>query len=79
MDLQSRKLNLISFLLGLKDEEFFKQLEEYILKNQPEGNDPDFLPFTKGELIERAKTSKEDYLNGRYTTQEKVEKLSDKW
>jgi hypothetical protein len=38
MDLQTRKLNLITYLLQMKDEVFFDKLENYILKNEVELN-----------------------------------------
>lgn len=44
-DLQTRKLNLITYLAKLKDEEFFEKIETYVLRKNPETNDSDSPPF----------------------------------
>ena len=78
MDLQTRKLNIISYLIGLKDEEIFTKIEDLIRKSKP-GKKRHYKPFTEKELIERAKKSDQDYLSGKYTDQEKLETESKKW
>lgn len=78
-DLQTRKLNLITYIAELKDEEFFEKIENYILHKNPEMNDSDFPTFTIEELIERIKTSEKDYEDARVKSQEELEKESAKW
>lgn len=78
-DLQTRKLNLITYIAELKDEKFFEKIENYILRKNPETNDSDFPPFTIEELIKRIETSEQDYENGRVKSQEELEKESANW
>ncbi len=78
-DLQTRKLNLITYIAELKDEKFFEKIEHYVLRKTPKINDSDFPPFTIEELIERVKTSEKDYENGRVKSQEELEKESANW
>jgi hypothetical protein len=60
MDLQTRKLNIIEYLIGLKDENIFKVIEDVINQSKT-GKELSYSPFTQKELIERAKKSNEDY------------------
>lgn len=78
MDLQTRKLNLITYLAQIKDEIFFDKLERYILKREVERN-PDLKPFTVEELIQRIEKSELDFENGHFKSQEDLEKLSANW
>ncbi len=78
MDLQTRKLNLITYLLQMKDEVFFDKLENYILKNEVELN-TNISPFSTEELINRVKKSELDFENGNFKTQEDVENISSNW
>ena len=78
MDLQTRKLNLITYLAKIKDEIFFDKLENYILKIENERN-PDLKPFTVEELINRVEKSELDFENGNIISQEELEKISDNW
>lgn len=78
MDLQTRKLNLITYLAQIKDEPFFDKLENYILKREIENN-PDLKPFTIEELIGRIEKSELDFKNGRFKSQEDLEKSSANW
>lgn len=73
-DLQTRKLNLISYIAELKDEKFIEKIEKYILKRK--SNNPDLSPFTIEELVERIKTSESDYANGKIKTQDELESES---
>lgn len=79
MSLQTRKLNLITYISEFNDEKFFKEVESYILKKQPKTHNPDFRPFTVDELIERVEKSEQDFKEGRFRTQEELEKLSTNW
>lgn len=78
MDLQTRKLNLITYLAQIKDEIFFDKLENYILKREVERN-PDLTPFTVAELIKRIEKSELDFENGNFKSQEDLEKMSANW
>ena len=78
MDLQTRKLNLIEYLIGLQDEKSFRIIEETIKKSKKD-LDQSLKPFTQEELIERAKKSNSDYLAGKFKTQEQLEVESRNW
>ena len=65
MDLQTRKLNLITYLAQIKDELFFDKLENYILNREIENN-PDLKPFTIEELVSRIEESELDFKNGKF-------------
>ncbi len=78
MDLPTRKLNLITYLAQIKDEIFFNKLESYILKREAELN-PDLKPFTVEELINRIEMSELDFENGKFKSQEDLEKISANW
>ncbi len=78
MGLQTRKLNLITYLAQIKDEIFFDKLENYILKKEVERN-PDLKPFTIEELINRIEKSELDFENGNIKSQEDLEKISANW
>jgi len=78
MDLQTRKLNAIGYLINLQDEKIFTKIESTIesIKSQ---KDIKVKPFTKKQLIDRAKRSNQDYLSGRFKTQEQLELESENW
>ena len=78
MDLQTRKLNAIGFLINLQDEKVFTKIEATIdlIRTQ---KDSKLKPFTKKQLIDRAKRSNQDYLAGRFKSQEQLELESENW
>lgn len=78
MDLQTRKLNLITYLAQLQDEKFIKKIENYILSESAE-NTEEFKPFTVKELISRIETSEKDFKDGKFKTQEDLQKSSANW
>ncbi len=78
MDLQTRKLNVIEYLIHLQDENEFKKIEETIVKIK-NIREKALKPLTKKQLIERANKSNKDYLTGKYKTQEQLEIESQKW
>jgi hypothetical protein len=78
MDIQTRKLNLIEYLIGLKDENIFRVIEDMISKSR-KGEEQLSRPFTQQELLERAKNSNEDYLAGNFKDQEQLEIESKNW
>ncbi|MDT8414171.1 MAG: hypothetical protein RQ735_02230 [Flavobacteriaceae bacterium] len=77
MDLQTRKLNLISYLAQLQDEMFIEKIEKFILRKQE--TKTDFKPFTVDELIHRIKHAEHDFKNGKFKTQDELEQLSANW
>jgi hypothetical protein len=78
MDIQTRKLNLIEYLIGLKDENIFKVIEDMISKSR-KVDEQSNRPFTQQELLERAKKSNDDYLDGNFKDQEQLEIESKNW
>jgi hypothetical protein len=78
MDLQTRKLNAIEYLIHLKDEDVFRRIEETILKAKGKRKKA-LKPFTENQLIERAEKSNSDYFAGKFKTLEQLEIESQKW
>ncbi len=78
MDLQTRKLNLIEYLIRLQDEKMFKIIEDSINKSM-KTNDKEIKPFTQEELISRANESNANYLSGDTKTQDQLETESKDW
>ncbi len=78
MDLQTRKLNLITYLAQMQDENFFEKIENYILRKSKEKTE-ELRQFSVEELISRIEISEQDYKNGNFKTQEDLEKISANW
>lgn len=80
MDLKTRKLNAIEYLAGLHDEKIFRKIELTITEVQKAQIEKrNVKPFTHKQLIDRAKQSEQDYLSGRFKSQEQLEKESENW
>jgi hypothetical protein len=80
MDLQTRKLNLITYLATLKDENIFSKIEKYIMQKSNDVNISDNQDvFTLEDLKKRIKKSEEDYNERKIQTQEEFEKISENW
>lgn len=79
MDLQTRKLNLISYLAQIQDENVLSKIENYILKRKTQDNEPELKPFTTEKFINRIEKSEQDFKNGKFKTQEELEKISENW
>lgn len=79
MDLETRKLNLITYLAQLQDESFFEKIENYILRRFEKEDHSEFRPFTSEELISRIEKSDQDFKSGNYKSQEELEKSSANW
>lgn len=79
MDLETRKLNLITYLAQLQDESFFEKIENYILRKFEKEDHSEFRPFTPEELINRIEKSEQDFKNGKCKSQEDLEKISAYW
>jgi len=78
MDLQTRKLNAIGYLISLQDEKEFSKIESTIIEIQKQDKRK-LKRYSQIELINRAKQSNKDYLAGKYKTQEQLEIESEKW
>jgi hypothetical protein len=78
MDLQTRKLNAIGYLIRLQDEKILKKIEDTIVKTHPV-KPTKIKTLTKKQLIDRAKRANADYKAGRYMTQEQLELESQSW
>jgi len=80
MDLQSRKLNAIEYLIRLNDEEILKKIESTIFESINKADSKnEFKPFSRKQLIDRANRSNRDYINGNFKSQEQLEKESKNW
>ena len=79
VDIQTRKLNLITYLAQLQDESFLEKIEEYILSKLEKEDHSEFIPFTTDILIKRIERSEEDFKNGKFKNQEDVENQSANW
>lgn len=78
MDLQTRKLKAIEYLIGLKDEQMFRKIESSIIEIQKEESTHATMhPFTVGELVDRAHQSNIDYLSVHFKSQEELEQDSE--
>ena len=76
MDLQTRKLNVIEYLIRLTDENVFNVIEKIINESK---NKSVSRRFTQRELIERAKISNQDYQAGKIKNQSQLESESKNW
>ncbi|MDQ1096561.1 MULTISPECIES: hypothetical protein [Chryseobacterium] len=79
MDLQTRKLHLITYLAQLQDELFFDKIEKYVFSKSEKEDYSELVPFTVESLISRIERSEEDFKNGQFKTQEDLENLSANW
>lgn len=80
MDLQSRKLNIIKYLIGIQDEKVFSRIGSAIIGGEESKEaGRNLKPFTQRELLSRAKQSNKDYKAGRVITQQQLEKESEGW
>ena len=76
MNTQTRKLNIINYIINLDDDKEIRRIEAEILKNFKE---KDYKPYTQEELLARVKESMEDYKKGNFLTQDDLEDESEKW
>jgi len=80
MDLQTRKLKAIKYLAGIQDEKVFSKIESILVEVQNQKKaQRNVKPLTQEQLIERANRSTNDYLSGKFKTQEQLEKESENW
>jgi len=78
MDLQIRKLKAIEYLINLQDEKILNKIEETIIEYK-DSDSKVIKPFSKTQLITRAKRANKDYSMGKFKTQEQIETDSDNW
>lgn len=78
MNLETRKLNAIEYLIGLQDEKVFSRIEATIIQSKQE-KDGELKPLSQRQLVDRAKKSNDDYLAGKIKTQEELEVESENW
>jgi len=80
MDLQTRKLKAIEYLVGVRDEKVLSRIESTIVEVQKQQiARRNVKPFTQEQVVERAKLSTQDFLSGKCKTQEQLEKESENW
>jgi len=79
MDLQSRKLNLIGYLIDIQDEKVFSEIESAILENTKQNMQQNLVRFTQEQLENRAEEANQDYLAGRTKTQDQLDSESKSW
>ena len=78
MDLESRKLKAIGYLIDLEDENILNKIEATMIEYKTLDSKA-IKPFSKTQLITRAKRANKDYSMGKFKTQEQIEKESDNW
>lgn len=80
MDLATRKLNAIGYLINLQDEKIISKIEAAISECEKQNEITDrFKPFTQKQLLSRAKRSNKDYLAGNFKNQDQLENESENW
>jgi hypothetical protein len=77
MNFQTRTLKAIGYLIDWQDEKLFSKIEATIKESQQQ--ELTVKPFTKKQMVERAKRSNTDFLAGRVKTQDQLEIDSEKW
>ena len=79
MNFQTRKLNLIAYLAQIQDESILDKIESFLLKGKTKDNETTIKPFTREELIDRIEKSEQDFKEGKFKSQDELEKISEKW
>ena len=77
MYIETRKIEFVQAFLSLQSEELISQFEK--LLKQTKQTEKELKPFTVEELHERIAKSEDDFENGRFKTQEELEKISSNW
>lgn len=77
MNIETRKIEFVQAFLDLQSEELISQFEKLLKKSKQ--SEKELKPFTIEELHERITKSEEDFENGRFKTQEELEKISSNW
>ena len=79
MDLQSRKLSLIGYLVDIQDEKVLGDIESTIFESRKLSSQQSLKRFNEEELINRAEEANKDYLAGRIKSQDELETESKNW
>ena len=79
MDLQTRKLKVISYLIDIKDEKVLDQIEAAVIGVRGKRKVSTPIHITPKQMIERAKKSDDDFRAGRVKAQEQLEKEAETW
>ena len=77
MNIETRKIEFVQAFLNFQSEELISQFENLLKKTK--GSEKELKPFTIEVLRERIAKSEDDFENGRFKTQEEVEKISSNW
>jgi len=77
MNIESRKIEFVQAFLNLQSEELISQFEKLLKKAKQ--TEKELKPFTMEERHERIAKSEDDFENGRFKTQEELEKTSSNW
>jgi len=78
MDLQTRKLKAIEYLIDLKDEKILNKIEATISAVKTTTTEK-LKPYTRKQLVDRAKKANQDYVDGKVKTQEQIVVESKMW
>jgi len=80
MDLQTRKLKVISYLIDIQDEKVLDQIEAAVIGVRGKRKISTMpILMTPKQMVERAKKSDDDFRAGRVKTQEQLEKEAETW
>ena len=77
MNIETRKIEFVQAFLNLQSEELISQFEKLLKKTKQ--TEKELKPFNVEELHERIAKSEDDFENGRFKTQEELEKISSNW
>ena len=77
MNIETRKIEFVQAFPNLQSEELISQFEKLLKKTKQ--TEKELKPFTVEELHERIAKSEDDFENGRFKTQEELEKISSNW
>jgi hypothetical protein len=77
MDLQTRKLNVIKYLIGLQNDNLIQEIENLIFESKT--HDKNFQQLTENDLLNRAKKSNAQYESGEFVDQAELEEESKSW
>ena len=77
MDLQTRKLNVIEYLIRIQDDNMIQEIEKLIFELKI--HDKNFQQLTENDLLNRAIKSNTQYESGEFIDQDELEKESKSW
>jgi hypothetical protein len=76
MNLPTRKLKAIEYVLKIEDEAVLNEIEATIENAKSKYS---FSRLTSEQMVDRANESNQNYTAGKYKTQDQLEKESAKW